>query len=347
MLKQIFTGAKRKTIFIAEIGLNHNGDPETAERMIQAAAEAGADAVKFQTFVPELLNSVYADSLLKKGVEENPDSSTIDFFAKLTLAETDYKKLKLSAEKTGLVFFSSVFDLPSLEMLERIGVPLYKLASSEVTNHTLIKAVAATGRPVILSTGMASETEIGEAVEIFRAGSSAEMVLMHCVSLYPLPPEAANIRRISSLKERFNLETGFSDHSSDSFTSVLAAAAGALIFEKHFTLSEDFECPDKAVSFPPGKFSSMIDMVENAVLIMGSGGIDECSRAEMGVARAAKRSLFAARDIKKGDLIKADDLIALRPGTGIPDSRRPVVAGRKAACDINKGFLIREEHLEN
>ena len=175
----------RRALYVAEIGLNHNGDLDTARAMIKAAARAGADAVKFQTFVPELMSSVYTLDLMETGAERKPDRGLIDFFRRFVLTRDQYRELKAAAEGLGVLFFSSVFDLDSLELLEGLGTALYKLASSEVTNHPLIEAVAGTGKPAILSTGIATEEEIGMAVDLFRRKSGSELVLMHCVSLYP------------------------------------------------------------------------------------------------------------------------------------------------------------------
>ena len=343
MLDHIFRG-KHRGIYIAEIGLNHNGDPATAEKMVRAAADAGADAVKFQTFVPELMNSTYTGDLLEKGREEKPDDTALRFFRGLVLSGNDYRRLKDYAESLGLVFFSSAFDGPSVDLLESIDVGLYKVASSEVGNIRLLEKIADTGRPVILSTGISTEEEIGAAVDILGS-SGTEVVLMHCVSQYPLDPENANLARIGALAERFGLPVGFSDHTGNPDTACLAAACGARIFEKHFTLDINFECPDKDVSLAPEEFMHMVRGVEKAIACMGTGELDY-GEAEAGTARAARRSIFAARMIPAGALICDRDLVALRPGTGIPAGEIDTIIGTRSRCDIPKDYLIREEYLE-
>ncbi len=343
MLDGIFKG-KRGGFYIAEIGLNHNGSADVARRMIQAAARAGADAVKFQTFMPELMNSPYTTDLLGPGREGKGDRAIIDFFKKLVLPPEAYGELKALAESCGMTFFSSVFDMPSLELMKSLDVGLYKLASSEVTNLALVEAVARTGRPLIMSTGMSSGDEIEMAVNAFRSVSGAELVLLHCVSLYPLLPDDVNILRIRSLSDRFGCHTGFSDHTADILAPALAAAFGARVFEKHFTIDRFYECPDKEVSLPPDDFSVMIVTIERAIRMAGTGELS-CSGPEQVTARAARRSLFAARTITAGSAITADDLVALRPGTGMPPYRAADIIGRTAAVDIPGGMLIREEQL--
>jgi sialic acid synthase SpsE len=336
---------KRNAIYIAEIGLNHNGDYDTALSMIEAAKKAGADAVKFQTFIPELLISPYADSLVKNGTDEVKDFKTIDFFKNLILNKKELSRLKKKSEEMNIVFFSSPFDTPSLELLEELDVPLYKIASSEITNIRLIKAVALTGKPAIFSTGISNEHEIEKAVEIFKLSSNAEIALLHCVSLYPLQPQYANLKRIKTLKDKFGLLTGFSDHSIGYEASMIASVFGARIFEKHFTLDRNFKCPDKEVSLDPAGFSTMIDMIENAILMEGTGALSY-SRDESSVARSARRSLFAAKNIPACKIIEESDLTALRPGVGIGADSIDSIIGRKTLIKIEKEKIIKEDHLE-
>ncbi|MBN2159350.1 MAG: N-acetylneuraminate synthase family protein [Spirochaetes bacterium] len=344
MLEDIIQ-TKRRAIYIAEIGMNHNGDMETARAMIAAAAGAGADAVKFQTFVPELMNSPYTADLLERGSDHKRDTGIVDFFRSFVFSSEEYRELKGAAEGAGLVFFSSVFDTDSLSLMEGLGASLYKLASSEVTNHPLIEAVAETGKPLILSTGISTEEEIGMAVELFRMRSEAELVLLHCVSLYPTLPEQANLARIPALAGRFGVPVGFSDHSREAVAPMLAAALGARIFEKHFTIDRFHECPDKDISCAPDEFARVIESVEKAVAMTGSGEISYGS-AESGTARAARRSLFARRHIPRGAVVREDDLVALRPGVGIPVYGMKQVAGKRSRVDIPAGAIIKKEHIE-
>lgn len=332
----------RNAIYIAEIGLNHNGNTEVARDMIKAAAAAGADAVKFQTFVPELMNSPYTSSLIETGKEGKPDRSVIDFLSTFVLSEDDYIRLKEYADQQGVVFFSSPFDGPSVQLLERLDVPLYKIASSEVTNHGLIRLIAQTGKPVIMSTGIASEDEISAALGCFRENSDAAIVLLHCVSLYPVEPESLNLKKIESLMGAYNVPVGFSDHSRGGDSAPCAAVLGARIFEKHFTVDRNYDCPDKDVSLAPDEFSHMIDAVEKAISMLGDGAISY-SDAEKGTARAARRSLFARHTIPAGKMLEEGDLIALRPGTGIPPSKTAELLGKRATITIESGLMLRNE----
>jgi N-acetylneuraminate synthase/N,N'-diacetyllegionaminate synthase len=334
----------RNAFYVAEIGLNHNGDAAMARRMIRAAAQAGADAVKFQTFIPEKMNSPHTASLLATGSEGDPDRSVIDFFASFVFTPDVYRDLKALAESLGMVFFSSPFDRESVALLEALDVPLYKIASSEVTNHELIGAVAATGKPAILSTGMCAGDELDAAVACFTKTSAAQLALLHCVSLYPAPPESLNRRE----SPRSSGATAWS-RVFRSFQGVeavsLAAALGARIFEKHFTVDRNHDCPDKDVSLAPDEFSFMIEACERAIIMAGSGDIS-CGIAEAPTARAARRSLFAGTLIAAGKTIDAADLEALRPGVGIPPTEIPRVVGRKSLRDIPARALIRWEDIE-
>ncbi len=335
----------RKALYIAEIGLNHNGDQEMARSMIVAAAKAGADMVKFQTFVPGLMSSVYAADLLSTGREWRPDRAMVDFFSTFVFDRGQYMELMGAAAAQGVTFFSSVFDLDSLRLLEDLGVALYKLASSEVTNHPLVAAVADTGKPAILSTGIATGDEISRAVELFRTRSRAELLLMHCVSLYPTTPGQVNMRRLPALRERFGLEVGFSDHTTEALAPVLAAGFGARIFEKHFTIDRIYECPDKDISCTPDEFTAMVSSVETAIEMIGTGDMTY-GDAEAGTARAARRSLFARRSIPRGKRIEEADLVALRPGVGIPVYESDTVIGRTSRVDIPENYLIRREYID-
>ncbi len=345
MIKKIFQKSGEEAVYIAEIGLNHNGDINAAQQLIEAAVRSGADGVKFQTFMPEKMNSLFTRSLLEQGYENDPDSEHIDFFKDLALKEDDLIRLADFSESLGVVFFSSPFDIDSVEMLERIGVPVYKVASSEITNHRLIKRIAETGKPVLLSTGMTDEDEIAMALDILKSAGSGDVMLLHCVSLYPAAPESVNLNRIISLREKFHLEVGFSSHYPGYEACLLALALGVRFFESHFTLRSDFECPDRAVSLTPERFSHMVKAVESARLMLGSGNIS-CAGAETVTARAARRSIFARRTIPAGKIIEEEDLIALRPGSGIPAYRIDEFIGRKSRVNIKKDYMIRHEYFE-
>ncbi len=342
-MDKVFKG--EATFFIAEIGINHNGSRDEALSMVEAAAGAGADAVKFQTFVPDEMYSRYTNSMLRGDAKPVADSAQIDFFSRFVLGEEDYSALKRAAESLSLVFFSSAFDIQSVEMLERVGIPIYKLASSEVTNTPLLRRIAATGKPVIMSTGMSTGEEIGSAVETLRSGGAGGLILLHCVSLYPLPPARANLMRIESLKKRFDLPVGFSDHAPDGKGCVLAAMFGARVFEKHFMPEDGYDCPDAAVSLSPGEFERMRRDVETAIEMIGDGHIDY-DFSEKEVANSARRSLFSRRSLRAGEVLDGSVIAAKRPGVGLPVADMQRVLGRKIRRDIPEDFPLRLEDFE-
>lgn len=331
-------------IFIAEIGINHNGDCETACNMIEAASRARATAVKFQTFVAEKMFSSYGKSLIENSITPYRDYSQIEFFRKLTLRKEEYVRIAHYAKKLGIVFFSSVFDDESLALLESLEVPLYKIASSEVTNEPLLELIGKTGKPVILSTGICTRDEIGRAISILRENGTPDIALLHCVSLYPLPPERANLKRIIALRDFFNLEVGFSDHSPDFSAVILAASHGARIFEKHFTLSRNFECPDAPVSLDPAQFSEMIQACRRVKIMLGDGSIDY-DEHQKDVAKSARRSLYATTFIPRGKKVAAEDIAAKRPGVGLSPSLRESIIGKTALVDIEEDSLLRMEYF--
>ncbi|HNU92998.1 MAG TPA: N-acetylneuraminate synthase family protein [Spirochaetota bacterium] len=342
-IEGIFRGGE--TFFIAEIGINHNGSPKEARAMIRAAASAGADAVKFQTFVPEEMYSRYTSSMLRNDKALTADFSQIEFFKRFVIGEDDLKSLKNEAEARGLIFFSSAFDIPSVEMLERLGVPMYKLASSEVTNTPLLERVGRTQKPVIMSTGISTGAEIGRAIDTLRSFGTRELVLLHCVALYPLGPENANLSRISSLSSMFALPVGFSDHAVDGAGCALAAMLGARVFEKHFMPAEGYDCPDAAVSLHPASFMKMREDVERAVTMFGHGGVDY-DFSEKEVAKSARRSLFSGRPLSAGEELRRDAIAVKRPGVGLPIADMERLLGRRLLRDIPEDFPLRFEDLE-
>ncbi|HEY1405987.1 MAG TPA: N-acetylneuraminate synthase family protein [Spirochaetota bacterium] len=327
---------------IAEIGLNHNGDYHTAEKMILSAASSGADAVKFQTYNPDLMYSVYTKSLMENGTEGNADRSIIDFFRTFCFSFDELQRLKKVADDANVRFFSAPFDIESVDLLERLGVSLFKVASSEVTHTRLLEKIAKCGKPVIMSTGISSEEEISSAVDFL---SDVPLSLLHCVSLYPLEPSDAHLSRISALKKRFDLPVGFSDHNPGNDLALFASYAGASIIEKHFTLARDFPCPDGNVSITPEQMSFLRKSLDQALLVMGNSEISS-GKSEEKVAKSARRSLFASRDISAGEIITSDDIIEKRPGVGVPASLWRSFIGKKTSCRISKDYLLRNEFFQ-
>ncbi|MCX7680280.1 MAG: N-acetylneuraminate synthase family protein [Spirochaetes bacterium] len=331
---------EKEFIFIAEIGINHRGDFDIACQMVNAAAHAGASAVKFQTFVPEKMFSSFGKSLLENSTTPYKDFTQINFFKNFTLRKDEYIRISEISKQKGIIFFSSVFDDESLKLLEDINVPLYKIASSEVTNIPLLKLVGKTKKPVILSTGICTENEIATAIDVLRTNGTPDIVLLHCVSLYPLPPEKVNLKRIESLQKRFNIEVGFSDHSADFAAVEAAVVMGAKIFEKHFTLSSDFDCPDAAVSLSPEQFHAMCQSCLRISQMLGNGTIDYDS-SQKEVARSARKSLYARRRIPSGKIIDLDDIAIKRPGVGLSPHHLNDIIGLRAKIDIEEDYILK------
>jgi sialic acid synthase SpsE len=330
-----------RPFIIAEIGINHSGNADVAEKMIAAAAGAGADAVKFQTFNPEMLYSSYTKSLMEKDREENSDRGIIDFFAKFVLTGEDHVRLKKCADRHGVHFLSAPFDIESVELLETVGIPAYKIASSEVTNIPLLEKIAAAGKPVAMSTGMSHRHEIEGALKIL-AGGGCEITLLHCVALYPVPAQDVNLSRIETLRREFGVPVGFSDHSPDIEYSGIAAAMGASVIEKHFTLSRDFDCPDGNVSVTPEQLSRLIEESARMYVLRGNGEISY-GRNEETLAKSSRRSLYAAVRIPAGKSLEKRDIVVKRPGTGIPVYEIGDVLGKRAVRDIPADARIMKE----
>jgi len=343
MLNNIFHN--KEIVFIAEIGLNHNGDIALAEEMIARAAEAGADAVKFQTFIPEKMNSPYTSSLLKNGEQKDPDYGIIDFFRKFTFTEDQWKKLKKVSDNCGTEFFSAPFDAESVELLERTGVRLYKVASSELTNTPLIRKIGAVRKPVLLSTGMAGEKDIELCLKNLKDSGNPETVLLHCVSLYPAAKEEANLKRIVSLRDKFGVPVGLSDHTAGYESAVIAAVLGASVIEKHFMVDKNHDCPDKDVSLTAESFREMTEKVNDALTLTGNGLIQYSGR-EADTALAARKSLFASKNISAGEILTGESVTALRPGTGISPNMIDQISGKISKIDIKEGSLLKWEYFE-
>jgi N,N'-diacetyllegionaminate synthase len=257
--KQLSIGEGNKVFIIAEAGINHNGDLKTALRLIDAAKKAGADAIKFQTYVTE--------KRVKAG------SPIFDILKKCELSHEDMQAMKKHADKKGIIFFSTPFDEESIAFLASIGVSLLKIASFDIVHKSLLRAAAATGIPTIISRGMATKAEIDAATKIFDKAKS-EYAILHCISAYPTPRAEINLRAITTLKETYDCPIGYSDHTLDIDSCVYAVARGAAILEKHFTLSKKMKGPDHALSADPREFAELVERVREVEVMLGTGKIE-------------------------------------------------------------------------
>jgi N,N'-diacetyllegionaminate synthase len=332
-------------VFIAaEAGVNHNGDPALARRLVDAAAECGADAVKFQTFRVDALVSRSAPKAGYQVETTGAGESQRDMLAGLELSLEVLAELKDRATKHGLIFFSAPFDEESADVLDALAVALFKVPSGEITNLPLLRHVAAKGRPIILSTGMADLEEVGQAVAAIRAAGDPPLAVLHCLSAYPAPVGEVNLRAMDSLASRFGCPVGFSDHTLGIEIAVAAAARGAAIIEKHLTLDKTLPGPDHRASLDPAEFGAMVRAIRAVESALGDG-VKRPMPSEADTRRVARKSLVAARALKAGERIAAGDLASKRPGTGISPAELPRVLGLPLARDIAADEVIPWEAL--
>ncbi|MFA6106343.1 MAG: N-acetylneuraminate synthase family protein [Patescibacteria group bacterium] len=333
---------KNSTFIIAEAGINHNGDFSIAKKLIAAARESGADAVKFQAFKTEEL-------IIKEAQKAGHVKGKESFFEMIKsweLSQNDYFKLADYAKKIGIIFFASVFGKESLGMMESIGAPLHKISSTDLNNYQLLKQTAATKKPIIFSVGLGDLDEIRQAVKILEKNNN-ELAILHCVSLYPPKPQELNLHRIAVLAREFPRQIiGYSDHTLDIFVPAASVLLGARIVEKHFTLDKKMPGPDQPSSADPAEFRKMAEEIryfEKAVNFKEKS-IKPLSR-EREMRKAFRRSLVAGRLIVKGAKITEDMLAAKRPGIGIPPSKISSVTGKRAKIDIPENALIKHSDL--
>lgn len=328
-----------RTFVIAEAGVNHNGDPALAHRLIDAALDAGADAIKFQTFCPEEVVSVAAPKAAYQRAMNSTAESQLEMLQKLALEEQTFANLARHAKERGIAFLSTPFDLKSLEILRRLGLPGFKIASGEVTNLPFLRAVAATGRPSILSTGMCRLGEVERAVETLAQAGAPALAVLHCVSNYPADPADANLRAMGTLAAAFAVPVGYSDHTPGIDIALAAVALGASVIEKHLTLDRKMSGPDHLASLDPSEFTRLVASTRRIEAALGDG-IKTPRAAEADTRRIARRSLFLRAPVKAQEAIRAEALVALRPGTGIGAEYFDAVAGRVAAHDLAAGAML-------
>jgi N-acetylneuraminate synthase/N,N'-diacetyllegionaminate synthase len=324
---------------IAEAGVNHNGDPALAGRLIDIAAEAGADAVKFQTFCADQVIAPDAPKAAYQKRLTDPGESQLNMIRGLELSEGDFCALSDHCRKRHILFLSTPFDLASVDMLLRLDVPGFKIASGEVTNLPLLRKIAATGLPAILSTGMSDLDEVASAVRALQDGGCSDLALLHCVSNYPAPADEANLRAMQTLADAFQLNVGYSDHTAGLAVTLAAVALGACIIEKHFTVDKTLPGPDHQASLDPAELREMVKAIRAVEASLGDG-VKRLMPSEADTRRVARRSLYLARDKRAGETIVADDLIALRPADGIDPMQLDQVIGSRPTRDLAAGSKL-------
>ena len=329
-------GPGHPTYIIAELSANHNQSFDQAVALIKAAKEAGADAVKLQTYTPDTL-TINCDSDLFIHSKDSlwAGKTLYELYSEAYMPWEWQPKLKKIADEIGIDLFSTAFDPTAVDFLEEMGVPVHKVASFEIVDIPLIEKMARTGKPLIISTGMATLSEIEEAVQAARKAGATQIALLKCTSAYPAPPEEMNLRTIPHLAEAFGVLVGLSDHTLGIAVPVAAVALGACIVEKHFTLSRDEPGPDSTFSLEPHEFKEMVKAIHVAEKALGEVCYEVTEREAASL--VFRRSLFVVKDIKAGEIFTEENVRSIRPGYGLHSRYLRNVLGRRAAQDIERG----------
>ena len=330
-----------KVIIIAEAGVNHNGNYDLAKRMVDAAKESGADYIKFQTAVPELVISKFAEKAEYQKENTGDGQSQLEMCKKIHLNLSDYKPLKAYCDEVGIKFLSTPFDLVSIDVLTELNMDFFKIPSGEITNLPYLRKIARTGTPVILSTGMSTIEEIHDALNVlYKNGLSKEKItILHANTEYPTPMKDVNLNAMKTIADEFNVKVGYSDHTLGVEVPVAAIALGATVIEKHFTLDKNMDGPDQKASLEPHELKLMVQSIRNIESALGNR-TKMASESESKNIAIARKSIVASQDIKKGDFFTEENITVKRPGNGISPMLWDDVLGKKAMHDFNEDELI-------
>ena len=324
---------------IAEAGVNHNGDFNTACRLVDAAKAAGADCVKFQTFRAEEITSIHAEKAAYQKTSMNDGATQIEMLKQLELTGEAFKGLKAYCTQSGIDFLSTPFDLESIAFLDKLGVPFWKIPSGEVTNLPYLLAIAATKKSVVMSTGMCELNEIRAAVEVLTSNGTPDIALLQCNTEYPTPCEDVNLMAMRTMQEEFGLKVGYSDHTMGIEIPIAAAALGAAIIEKHFTLERSMEGPDHKASLEPDELAAMVRNIRNVERALGDG-IKTVSASERKNLYIVRKSIVARCAISRGEPLTEKNITTKRPGTGLSPMCWFDVLGTPAKREFSKDELI-------
>lgn len=331
------------TLIIAEAGVNHNGSIDIARQLVDKAVEAGVDIIKFQTFKAEKLVSKSAKQAeyQKKNIGSTSDDSQYNMLKKLELSEQDHQELMTYCKERGIQFFSTAFDLESIDYLHSLNLGLWKIPSGEITNYPYIKKIAQYHEPVILSTGMCEMDDISAAMDVLckNGVERSQITILHCNTEYPTPYKDVNLLAMQQIKKEYQVSVGYSDHTKGIEVPIAAVALGASVIEKHFTLDRNMEGPDHKASLEPEELKAMVSAIRHIEQALGNGHkqISESERKNIAIAR---KSIVAACSIKKGEMLTEQNLTVKRPGTGISPMRWEEVIGTKAIKDFAEEDLI-------
>jgi len=315
---------------IAEAGVNHNGELEKALKLIDIAADSGADAVKFQTFRAEQVVTESGEMAEYQKKNLGHEKSQREMLRELELNEEFYPALMKRAKEKNIIFFSTPHGgKASVDFLESVGVPLYKVGSGDLTNYLLLRRVAQTGKPVILSSGMATMEEVKAAIAFIRKEGAKDVMMLHCTTNYPCPPEEANLNAMVTMMHELDAIVGYSDHSEGPEGAMAAAAFGAAVYERHFTVDKFLPGPDHIASDSPEEFAAKVAAMRRVALMLGSAVKAPVASEMASMKGAVRRSIVAARDLPAGQVIKEEDLEAKRPGGGISPAEFEKLLGKK------------------
>lgn len=337
----------RPITIIAEAGVNHNGDLQLAYELIDQAAEAGVDYVKFQTFIPSRLVSVHAPKAEYQARNTGDDSSSQQsMLQQLALTFSDFKALYRYTQKKGIGFLSTGFDDESVRFIDSLGVDFHKIPSGEITNKPYLELIGSLRKPVIVSTGMATLDEVAAALEIlYKQGlTNDKITLLHCTTEYPAPVSEVNLRAVETMRNTFGLPTGYSDHTAGILIPQAAAAMGACMIEKHFTLSRQLPGPDHQASLEPAELAEMVQNIRLIEQALGDG-IKKPTASEIKNIAVARRSIHIVSTLPEGHVITHNDLIMKRPGTGISPMQTDAVIGKTLKTSLDQDTMLLWEHL--
>lgn len=330
---------------IAEAGVNHNGDLKTALKLVDAAAESGADCVKFQTFKAEDVTTKQAPLARYQKNNLGKGTRQLSVIKKLELTAGDHKKIISRCREKNIIFMSTPHGgFASVDLLRKLGVPAFKIASGDITNLPLLAYVARLKKPIILGAGMATMPEIKEAIQYIKKNGNNKIVVLHCTTDYPCAPENANLRALKGLMEELGVLVGYSDHTLGAQTAIMAATLGACVIEKHFTLNKKMPGLDHKASLEPGELKDLIASVRKVEIIMGNK-TKKPTDVEKQYMPLVRKSLVAKTDIKKGEIFSAENIAIKRPGTGLKPSFYDKILGRKSKRDIKADSLLEDRDL--
>lgn len=317
------------TFIIAEAGVNHNGSLKIAKELCLAAKEAGADAVKFQTWITEAIITKDVEMAEYQAENIGTNGSQFEMLKKLELSFDEFREIKNYCDEIGIMFASTADEMESLDFLIELGIPFIKIGSGDMGNISYLREVGKRGLPVILSTGMGTLSDVEVSINALRRGGAKDITLLHCTTSYPCPYNNVNLNAMNTLKCAFGLEVGYSDHTVGIEVPIAAVAMGAKVIEKHFTLDRNMEGPDHIASTEPDEFKQMVDAIRNIEVAMGTG-LKQPTEAEVTISEVVLKRIVAKREIAVGKVIEEDDICVKRSSTGIPASAWDIIVGTKA-----------------